>query len=160
MSPPRGRPRARGPGFFSTSPQRCRSSEAQVHVFTTSVIGAAVSRMPGRDSFIDRHSGTLHRFWLTLLQGRCGRRGWSWSWFVQEQRTSRTVLAWPYTVGAGAMYRTASAAAVELAGVGAVCSTTCAGAAQGTINALDTYSITGAGADAGEIQSTMGAGVA
>ena len=33
-----GRARDRGPGFFSMSPQQYRSSEAQVHVSTTSVI--------------------------------------------------------------------------------------------------------------------------
>ena len=42
-----------------------------------------------------------------------------------------------YTVGAGAIQRTASDVAVVLAGAGAVCSTTCSGAEWATTVALD-----------------------
>ena len=93
MSPPRGRATARGPGFFPMSPQRYKSSEAQVQSSTTSVIGAAVSRMLGTTRPQISILGPCTSFGCNSFKAGVEEE-MGWSRLVQEQRISRTVLAW------------------------------------------------------------------
>ena len=59
--------------FDVTAVQELKGPTARVHDLGHWSCGL---KETWRDSFIDLHPGTLHRFWLKLLQGRCRRRDW------------------------------------------------------------------------------------
>ena len=81
------------------SVQELRGPSARVHDFSPWRCGL---KDAWHDSFIDLHSGTLHRFRMKLLQGRCRRGDWRGHGLCRNNVFHER--CWHgYTVGAGAM---------------------------------------------------------